>query len=56
MTTSATSGMPLVVELGIALDVLIAAVIFGIFFLHIDSTFETLDLKEMESLREDNKG
>ncbi|MFQ5480891.1 MAG: formate hydrogenlyase [Thermodesulfobacteriota bacterium] len=55
MTTSATSGMPLVVELGIALDVLIAAVIFGIFFLHISSTFETLDLKEMETLREDTE-
>ncbi len=56
MTTSMTYGMPLVVELGIALDVLIAAVIFGIFFLHIDSTFETMDLKELESLREDREG
>ncbi len=56
MTTSMTYGMPLVVELGIALDVLVAAVIFGIFFLHIDSTFETLDLKELESLREDREG
>ena len=33
--TSATYGMPLVVELGVALDVLIAAFIFGIFFFHI---------------------
>jgi hydrogenase-4 component E len=55
MTTSATYGMPLVVELGIALDVLIAAVIFGIFFLHIDSAFETMDLKELENLREDRE-
>ena len=30
--TSATYGMPLVVELGVALDILIAAFIFGIFF------------------------
>jgi len=51
--TSTTYGMPLVVELGIALDVLIAAFIFGIFFFHISSTFKTLDLKEMETLRED---
>ena len=30
----ATKGMPMVVELGIAFDVLVAAVLFGIFFLH----------------------
>ncbi len=31
----ATNGMPMVVELGVAFDVLVAAVLFGIFFLHI---------------------
>ena len=32
---SATHGMPMIVELGIAFDVLVAAVIFGVFFFHI---------------------
>ncbi len=53
-STSTTYGMPLAVELGIALDVLLAAVIFGLFFLHISSTFDTLDLKEMERLKEED--
>ncbi len=51
--TSATYGMPLVVELGIALDVLVAMVIFGIFFFHIREAFDSLDLKHMEQLKED---
>jgi len=51
--TSATYGMPLVVELGVALDVLIAAFIFGIFFFHIHSTFDSLDVKQMSRLKED---
>ncbi len=50
--TSATYGMPLVIELGVALDILIAAFIFGIFFFQIRTTFDTLDLKEMERLKE----
>lgn len=51
--TSATYGMPMVVELGIALDVLVGAFIFGIFFFHIRETFESLDIKHMERLKED---
>jgi hydrogenase-4 component E len=51
--TSATYGMPLVVELGVALDVLIAAFIFGIFFFHIHTTFDTLDVEQMARLKED---
>lgn len=51
--TSATYGMPLVVELGVALDILIAAFIFGVFFFHIRTTFDSLDLKEMEKLKEE---
>ena len=50
--TSATYGMPLVVELGVALDVLIAAFIFGIFFLHIHTTFDSLDVEQMARLKE----
>ncbi len=51
--TSATYGMPLVVELGVALDILIAALIFGVFVFHIRTTFDSLDLREMEKLKED---
>ena len=51
--TSATYGMPLVVELGIALDVLIGMVILGIFFFQIRETFDSLDLKHMEKLKDD---
>jgi len=43
----------LVIELGVALDILIAAFIFGIFFFQIRTTFETLDLKAMEKLKEE---
>ena len=52
--TSATYGMPLVVELGVALDVLIAAFIFGIFFLHIHTTFDSLDVDQMARLKEED--
>jgi hydrogenase-4 component E len=51
--TSATYGMPMVVELGIALDVLVGVFILGIFFFHIQEQFESLDLHHMESLKED---
>ena len=51
--TSATHGMPLVVELGIALDVLVATFIFGIFFFHIRETFDSLDISHMEKLKDD---
>ena len=52
--TSATQGMPLVVELGIALDVLVATFIFGIFFFQIRETFDSLDITHMEKLKDDN--
>jgi hydrogenase-4 component E len=51
--TSATYGMPLVVEIGIALDVLVATFIFGIFFFHIREQFDSLDVSHMEKLKED---
>jgi hydrogenase-4 component E len=51
--TSATQGMPLVVELGIALDVLVGTFVFGIFFFHIRETFDSLDIRNMEKLKED---
>ncbi len=51
--TSATYGMPMVVELGVALDLLIAAFIFGIFFFHISTTFDSLDVAQMAKLKEE---
>ncbi|MDD2335702.1 MAG: formate hydrogenlyase [Geobacteraceae bacterium] len=52
--TSATYGMPMVVELGVALDLLIAAFIFGIFFFHINTTFDSLDVEQMAKLKEED--
>src|SRR5690349_4442782 len=52
--TSATYGMPMVVELGIGLDVLVATFIFGIFFFQIRETFDSLDIHHLEKLK-DNK-
>jgi hydrogenase-4 component E len=51
--TSATYGMPLVWELGVALDVLVATFIFGIFFFQIREQFDSLDIRHMEKLKED---
>ena len=50
--TSATYGMPMVVELGIALDVLVGMVILGIFFFQIREQFDSLDIRQMEKIRE----
>ena len=51
--TSATYGMPMVVELGVALDVLVGVLILGVFFFQIREQFDSLDLHHMESLKED---
>lgn len=50
--TSATYGMPMVVELGIALDVLVGMLILGVFFFQIREQFDSLDLKHLEKLKE----
>ncbi len=50
--TSATYGMPMVVELGIALDVLVAMVIGGVFFFQIRQQFDSLDIRHMERNRD----
>ena len=50
--TSATYGMPMVVELGIALDILVGMVILGIFFFQIREQFDSLDIRHMERERE----
>jgi hydrogenase-4 component E len=51
--TSATYGMPMVVELGVALDILIGMVILGVFFFQIREQFDSLDLQHLEQLREE---
>ncbi len=50
--TSATYGMPMVVELGIALDVLVGAIILGVFFFQIREQFDSLDIHHMERLKD----
>ena len=50
---SATYGMPMVVELGIALDVLVAMLVLGVFFFQIREQFDSLDLHHLEALKED---
>lgn len=51
--TSATYGMPMVVELGIALDVLVGMVILGVFFFQIREQFDSLDIRHMERVKDD---
>jgi hydrogenase-4 component E len=45
------SGMPLVVEMSVAFAVMVAFIIFGIFFFQIRERFDTLDLHYLESFR-----
>ncbi|HKC45322.1 MAG TPA: formate hydrogenlyase [Burkholderiales bacterium] len=51
--TAATYGMPMVVELGIALDVLIGVIILGVFFFQIRERFDSLDIHHLEKLKEE---
>lgn len=48
-----TYGMPMVVELGIAFDVLVAAVIFGVFFFQIRASIDSLDVDRLSRLSEE---
>jgi hydrogenase-4 component E len=50
--TSATYGMPMVVELGIALDVLIGVLILGVFLFQIREQFDSLDIRNLEKLKD----
>ena len=44
-------GMPLIVEMLVAFAVMVAFIIFGIFFFHIRERFDTLDLHDLETFR-----
>ncbi|HVY64090.1 MAG TPA: formate hydrogenlyase [Gammaproteobacteria bacterium] len=50
---SATYGMPMIIELGVALDVLVAMLVLGVFFFQIREQFDSLDLHHLESLKEE---
>jgi len=50
---STTHGMPMVVELGVALDVLVGTLILGVFFFQIREQFDSLDLRHLEKLKEE---
>ncbi len=51
--TAATNGMPMLVELGIALDVLMGFLILGVFMFQIREQFDSLDIHHLERLKED---
>jgi hydrogenase-4 component E len=50
--TGAVYGMPMVIEFGIALDVLVGMLILGIFFFRIRERFDSLDTRHLEKLQE----
>ncbi len=49
---ASTYGMPMVVELGVAFDVLVAAVLFGVFFFQMRASIDSLDVDRLNRLRE----
>ncbi len=51
--TAATHGMPMLVELGIGLDVLVGVLILGVFMFQIREQFDSLDIRHLEKLKED---
>jgi hydrogenase-4 component E len=51
--TAATNGMPMIVELGIALDVLVGFLILGVFMFQIREQFDSLDIRHLEKLKEE---
>ena len=50
---AATYGMPMVVELGIALDVLVGILILGVFLFQIREQFDSLDIRHLERLKDE---
>src|ERR1019366_2705844 len=45
-------GMLLIVELGVAFDVLVAAILFGVFFIHLRDSLDSLDVNRLNRLSE----
>jgi hydrogenase-4 component E len=50
---AATNGMPMIVELGIGLDVLVGILILGVFMFQIREQFDSLDIHHLERLKDD---
>jgi hydrogenase-4 component E len=50
-----TYGMPLIVELGVAFDILVAAILFGVFFFQLRDSFGSLDVGQLHRLSEANE-
>lgn len=51
--TTATNGMPMIVELGIGLDVLVGILILGVFMFQIREQFDSLDIHHLEKLKDE---
>ena len=51
--TAATNGMPMIVELGVGLDVLVGILILGVFMFQIREQFDSLDIHHLERLKDD---
>jgi hydrogenase-4 component E len=47
-----TYGMPLIVELGVAFDILVASILFGVFFFHLRDSFGSLNVVRFNRLSE----
>ncbi|QCP49108.1 formate hydrogenlyase [Trinickia violacea] len=50
---AATNGMPMIVELGIGLDVLVGILILGVFMFQIREQFDSLDIHHLEKLKDE---
>ena len=50
-----TYGMPLIVELGVAFDILVASILFGVFFFHLRDSFGSLNVGQFNRLSEANQ-
>lgn len=48
-------GMPLVAEISVAFSVMVAFIVFGMFFFHIRERFDSLDLQYLENFRGENR-
>lgn len=48
---SITYGMPLIIEVGIFFDILVAVLILGVFVFRINKTFESISIDSLRSLR-----
>lgn len=51
--TTVTNGMPMIVEFGIAFDVLVGVLILGVFMFQIREKFDSLDIHNLETLKDD---